>query len=164
MTDFVFRKPCVDDAAEIHAFLQPYKPYVGTSPVYTYLLICRHFSETSVVVESAKGEIVGFVSAFPPPKEKDTVFIWEIGVKKGFHGNNLYIRMIEAIGMRVKPDYIDFTVNPSNTSSIRRIYELARLFGCDCQKSSCFPAHLFGNQPHEDEDLYRLGPISYDAG
>ena len=151
------------DAAEIYAMLQPYKPYVGTSPLYTYLLVCEHFSETSIVVKTKEGEIVGFISAYWPPKKSNTIFLWEIAVKEGYHGNNLYIRMVNEIYQRNTPLYIEATVNPSNISSIKRLVQLSKTFKCTYTTQTLFPSDYFGSQGHEDEVLYRIGVIEKDG-
>ena len=159
MTEFIFRKPEKKDAAEIYALLQPYKPYVGTSPLYTYLLICEHFDDTSIVVATDTGEIIGFTSAYFPPKKQNALFLWEIAVKEGYHGNNLYVRMVNAICKRNYPMYIEATVNPSNESSIKRLRQLSEMFGADWVSYTLFPSDHFGAVNHEDEVLYRIGPI-----
>jgi len=163
MNDFLMRQPRKKDAAEIHAMLQPYKPYVGTSPLYTYLLICEHFRKTSIVVENNDQEIVGFISAYNPPETPGTLFLWEIAVKEGYHGNNLYIRMVKSLYKRLKPQYIEATVNPSNTSSIKRLKKLAHMFKCEYTTQPLFPSKYFGEHSHEDEILYSIGLISTDT-
>jgi L-2,4-diaminobutyric acid acetyltransferase len=159
MSDFTFRKPEKKDAVEIHAMLQPYKPYVGTSPIYTYLLICEHFSDTSIVTTIDTGEIVGFISAYFPPKKSNTLFLWEIAVKEGFHGNGLYLQMVEELYKCNCPMYVEATVNPSNTSFIKRLKQLSEIFTCDFTTYTLFPSDHFGKQDHEDEVLYRIGPV-----
>jgi len=159
ITNFLFRKPEKQDAAEIYALLQPYKPYVGTSPLYTYLMICEYFCDTSVVVINDHHEIIGFMSGFLAPTKQQTLFIWEIAVKNGYHGNNLYIRMAKELYARNKPRYIELTVNPSNTQSIKRINQLAEIFSCPCKVIPLFPSEYFGDCKHEDEVLYRVGAI-----
>lgn len=159
MKNFSMQKPEKKDAAEIHAMLQPYKPYVGTNPRYTYLLICEHFNDTSLVAKTLAGEIVGFIAAYLPPNQRNTLFLWEIAVKEGYHGNNLYIRMVKHICKRIRPTYLEATVNPSNASSIKRLKQLSSIFTCNCTNYTLFPSEYFGNQEHEDEVLYRIGPI-----
>lgn len=157
--DFILRSPERKDAAAIFEMMQPYRPYVGTSPVYTYLLICEHHAATSVVAQDARGQIVGFISAYRVPKRPDTLFIWEIAVREGYHGHQLCLRMMQTLCQRVNPAYIEATVNPSNASSIRRFQQLADLYGCSYASQTLFPAGDFGTQAHEDEVLYRIGPI-----
>ncbi|HMQ10331.1 MAG TPA: diaminobutyrate acetyltransferase [Oligoflexia bacterium] len=163
MKNFIFRKPKKSDAQEIHAMLQPYKPYVGTSPVYTYLLICEHFDDTSIVVTSESDEIVGFISAYQPPKKQNTLFLWEVAVKKGYHGNNLNKKMIEKLFNRINPNYIEATVNPSNQTFIKRLKQLSKNFACELSQKVLFASDHFGTQNHEDEVLFRMGPIQKNA-
>ncbi len=163
MINFTMHAPEKRDAAEIYAMLHPYKPYVGTSPLYTYLLVCEHFNETSLVAKTEDGEIVGFISAYSPPKRLNTLFLWEIAVKKGFHGNNLYIRMVREIYKRNTPQYIEATVNPSNISSIKRLIQLSKIFKCTYTTQTLFPSDCFGSLDHEDEVLYRIGMIEKDG-
>ncbi len=159
MTKLHMRPPRKEDAAEIKSMLKPYIPYVGTNPVYTYLLICEHFSQTSTVVANEADEIVAFTSGFQPPEKPGTLFIWEVAVKKGYHGNNLYIRMIRELCHRITPNYLEATVNPSNKSSQKRLKQIAEMFDCEITSDTVFPSDYFCDDKHEDEVLYRLGPI-----
>lgn len=156
--DFVFRQPTARDGAAVFALMQPYKPKIGTNPLYTYLLLCDYFRASCVTVEK-EGEIVAFTSAFIPPQKPDTLFVWEVAVKEGFHGHGLYMRMICHLLHRTGVRYMEGTVNPSNAQPERRLQALARALECPCESSMLFPADYFAPLSHEDEVLYRLGPF-----
>ena len=55
----VFRKPEVKDAVKIHALINACKP-LAVNSVYSYLLLCQHFTDTCAVAEE-EGEIIKFL-------------------------------------------------------------------------------------------------------
>ena len=162
LTDFNMRVPSIEDASSIYELAQPFKPLIGTNPVYTYLLITSHFKETSVVVEDKEtNEIIGFISGYiVPNREEKTLFLWEIGVREGFHGNNLYIRMVQHLIKRINPIWLEATANPSNVSSIKRLGGISKEIRAEISSSILFEKKNFGKVDHEEEILYRIGPIS----
>jgi L-2,4-diaminobutyric acid acetyltransferase len=161
MANFNFRTPVAEDAQSIFDLAQPYKPYIGTNPRYTYLLIATHFQKTSVVVEDVQSkQIVGFISGYlVPDTAEKTLFLWEIGVREGFHGNGLYLRMIHHLITKINPVWVEATTNPSNRSSVERLGILSKDMNAKLSASVLFKEALFGASNHEDELLYRIGPI-----
>jgi L-2,4-diaminobutyric acid acetyltransferase len=159
--DFNFRVPVTEDAQLIYALAQPFKPYIGNNPLYNNLLVTAHFRQSSVVVEDKKTkEIVGFISGYiVPDRDEKTLFFWEIGVKEGFHGNNLYLRMAHHLINRITPQFIEATVNPSNRSSVRRLSIISKDIRSEISSSVLFEKKCFGTTNHEEELLYRIGPI-----
>ena len=55
--------------------------------------------------------------------------------------------------------YLETTIGPSNQVSQRLFEVLAHRLDTSIQQSSLFAANLFGDQQHEEEVLYRIGPI-----
>lgn len=164
MKEFIFRQPIIDDAKNIHELAQPFKPLIGTNPIYTYLLITTHFSETSIVaIDPDSQQLAGFVSGYITPNHSDkTLFLWEIGVKHGFHGHNLYIRMVNTLIAKIQPTFVEATVGPSNASSSNRLHDISNAFNAPLNTSTQFHEHHFGALNHEKEILYSIGPISTD--
>ncbi|RAP39003.1 hypothetical protein DID80_01330 [Candidatus Marinamargulisbacteria bacterium SCGC AAA071-K20] len=162
MNEFNFRAPVKEDAKFIYELAQPFKPYIGTSPLYTYLLVSTHFSQSSVVVEDKETkQIIGFISGYiVPNRDEKTLFLWEIGVREGFHGNGLYVRMVHHLLNRLNPIWVDATASPSNDSSVKRLVVISKDINSPLSTSVLFEKKSFGKTAHEDEVLYRIGPIT----
>jgi L-2,4-diaminobutyric acid acetyltransferase len=58
--------------------------------------------------------------------------------------------------------YFEATVNPSNEASKRSFHKLAELLHAPCSEQLLFSQADFGNDGHEEEVLYRIGPLVHD--
>lgn len=130
---------------------------------YTYLLLCSHFADTSLVATGRKErELVGFVMGYRPPPKDTSVFVWQIGVHPDYQGHGLGGRMLAALLARPACSGVEFleaTVTPSNLASERLFQKFAEQLGCGCLRTPHFPAELFGPTGHEAEHLMRIGPL-----
>lgn len=162
MNKVVFRQPQVADGASIWRLVRDTGVLDINSP-YSYLMLCKFFSDTCVVAEY-EGQIVGFVSAFRPPANQHTLFVWQVAVGESQRGNGLGKALLkELIGREVCKNvrYLEATVSPSNLSSQALFRGLARDFATCCEVSECFPAHLFPGGTHESEMTFRIGPFHH---
>jgi len=128
---------------------------------YSYFMLCKFFHETCVVAEE-HGNIVGFVSAFRLPQENNAVFVWQIAVAESQRGKGLASAMLmELLGRKSCQDisFVLCTISPSNRPSQALFRKLARDLQTKCEVSRGIPASLFPGGTHDDEDLYRIGPI-----
>src|SRR5690606_8989288 len=66
-TDVSLRKPDGEDGSKLHALVKRCKP-LDENSLYCNLLQCTHFADTCVAAE-LDGELVGFISAYIPPKQ-----------------------------------------------------------------------------------------------
>jgi L-2,4-diaminobutyric acid acetyltransferase len=154
------RKPCIEDAGTIWKLIHN-SPPLDINSLYSYLILCAHFADTSVVAESAE-EICGYVSAYIRPGHINTLFIWQVVVETERHGQGIAKMMINTILRRQYSNtiqYLETTVNPSNTSSNALFDSIAKSLNTRCEKSILFSKKDFGNLAHEDEILYRIGPF-----
>jgi L-2,4-diaminobutyric acid acetyltransferase len=131
---------------------------------YTYLLLCRDFSDTSIVAEDGD-DLAGFVTAYRIPSEPDTLFVWQVGVAEKARGEGLAGRMLERLlrstgcrGVR----FLETTVTASNTASRALFRSLARRLDAALVELEGFPSTLFPEEGHEAEPRLRIGP--FDAG
>ncbi len=135
---------------------------MGLNSRYTYFLLAKDFFETCHVAKK-DGKIVAFSSGYVPPKRKDTFFNWEIVVDQEHRGNGLQqallIQQIKVSGAK----YLELTINPSNDACKRNVLDLAHMLGAGCVESVLFSEQDFGNDGHETEILFRVGPISASA-
>lgn len=149
------------DGAAIHRLVRACPPLDLNSP-YAYLLLCAHHAATCVVAGQT-AEPVAFVSAYRPPAQIDTVFIWQIAVAPEARGRGLALQMLEHLLARpalAGCRRLETTVTPSNAAS-RRVFEtLATRLNARCAERSFFSREDFQDPHHEPEMLISIGPWS----
>lgn len=158
------RPPALADAQAMWSLVRA-STLDDNSP-YAYLMLARYHAGTCAVAER-DGALVGFVSAFVPPAQPDTLFVWQVGVSEQARGTGLATRLIASLLERdgtAQLRYLEATVTPSNIASLTLFRRLAERLGARCRESRCFPSHLFpgggGRQHHEEELLLRIGPFT----
>ncbi|MBN2910314.1 diaminobutyrate acetyltransferase [Polycladomyces sp. WAk] len=162
MNKVALRQPQVADGIGIWSLVRDTGVLDVNSP-YSYLMLCKFFSDTCVVAEQ-EGQIVGFLSAFRPPADQQTLFVWQVAVAESQRGNGLGKALLKALIRRdacKNVRYLEATVSPSNLASQALFRGLARDFATCCEVSECFPAHLFPGGTHESEMTFRIGPFRY---
>jgi L-2,4-diaminobutyric acid acetyltransferase len=155
-----FRTPRTDDAPEIWNLVRNSQP-LDLNSTYAYLLLCHHFGETCVVAE-LPDEIVGFISAYRPPKTDDVVFVWQVAVKETMRRKGLAKAMLLKLLNREICDDVSFleaSVTPSNRASQTLFRSLASSLNTSCVEAPLFSQELFAHTAHEPEKLLRVGPI-----
>lgn len=163
-TNFQFKKPAKENGAAVWELVKD-TGVLDLNSSYSYIMWCEIFSKTSVVAEM-EGETVGFISGFTHPERPDTLFIWQVAVDEAARGQGLATKMLFHLLQREHPQdiqYIEATVSPSNTPSNHLFWGLSRKLDCNCMISDYILSENFPEQNHEDELLFRIGPIK-DAG
>jgi diaminobutyrate acetyltransferase len=128
---------------------------------YHYLIMGRHFSQTSMIAES-KGRAVGFVTGYIPPEKPDTLFIWQVAVDGDCRGKGIALTMLETLtraltGRRLS--YLDTTITADNKASIALFTALARKVGAPFEFNEIFFSEAqFGKSGHSAEMLFHIGP------
>lgn len=157
----VLRAPNLDDAKAVHALITA-SPPLDVNSVYVYLLLSHHFTDTCVVAE-LDNEVIGFVSAYVPPKEPDVLFVWQVAVHERGRGMGLGKAMLQEILQRPGLHdirFVETTVGPDNEASRGMFASLARKAGTEINETALFEGHHFGEHAHEDERLLRIGPFA----
>jgi diaminobutyrate acetyltransferase len=131
---------------------------------YTYHMFSHFFGEACVVAE-VDGRAAGFIAGFRPPDRMDSVFVWQIAVDERARGRGIAGAMLNGLLERLSPavQYLEATVAPSNEASQRTFRKVARDLDARCVETVLFPGDRFGGPSHEDEVLFRIGPIAPDA-
>src|SRR5699024_7611151 len=122
-----FRQPTKQDGAAIAQIVRD-TGVLDSNSVYAYLLIGEHFGDTSVVAE-LDGRIAGFISAYCPPAQPDTIFVWQVGVTAAGRGRRIATRMLFEIVRRTASAhvrYLDTTISPDNVPSMALFRGFAR--------------------------------------
>ncbi|UJL47705.1 diaminobutyrate acetyltransferase [Virgibacillus sp. NKC19-16] len=159
-TDFHFRKPSKDDGAAVWGLIK-HTGVLDLNSSYSYLMWCEIFSETSIVTER-EGETVGFISGFIHPDTPNTLFIWQVAVNESERGNGLGTKMLFQLLNREHceaVEYVEATVSPSNTPSQNLFQGLAKKLETNCEVGDYFSSNDFPGEGHEDELLFKIGPI-----
>jgi L-2,4-diaminobutyric acid acetyltransferase len=155
-----FKPPSLDDAPGVYDLVDRCKP-LDLNSRYCYMLVCTHFSDTSVVVE-AGDTIKGLVSGYIDPKNPETLFVWQVAVDTSLRGQGVASRMLKTLLERDNLRairYIDTTISPSNSASQNLFRRLAAELQAGISETPCFDKSLFGGEAHEDEHLFRVGPF-----
>lgn len=128
---------------------------------YYYLLMCRHFGDTSVVAEK-DGTVVGFVTSYRPPESPETIFVWQVAVDARARGLGVASKMLMTMIDNNRDDvrYLSATVTPSNAASIGLFTAVAKRLEAPWEFSEVyFHEEDFPEGGHEQEKLFRIGPF-----
>ncbi len=159
-TKFHFRKPTKDDGAAVWNLINE-MGVLDLNSSYSYIMWCEIFAETSIVAER-DGETVGFISGFIHPDTPNTLFIWQVAVNQSERGQGLGTKMLFQLlnrDYREPVQYLEATVSPSNTPSNHLFWGLSRKLDSNCVISDYILSEDFPEAGHEDELLFRIGPI-----
>jgi L-2,4-diaminobutyric acid acetyltransferase len=157
---FRFRPPRQDDAPDLWQLVRD----VGTldrNSSYAYLLLCRDFADTCVMADR-EGTLSGFITGYRPPAQRDTVFVWQVGVASPARGQGLASSMLDALLLSEGCQGVQFletTVTPSNVASRAMFQSLAQRLNTRLEESSGFEAECFPEASHEPERRLRIGPF-----
>lgn len=156
--NILIRKPEKNDANKIYDLVKKSK-VLDVNSEYLYLLQTTHFKDTCAVAVH-ENKVIGFVSGYMLPDNKDTLFIWQVAIDDEYRGNDLARRVILNIIKRdeIGVNNIYSTVSPSNKASIRVFEKVANELNTQIINSNFFEISDFNNE-HEEEVLYKIGPL-----
>jgi L-2,4-diaminobutyric acid acetyltransferase len=155
-----FRSPTAFDGAKMWQIAASL-PQLDINSPYAYLMAGRDFGDTSIVAIDGE-EIVGFITAYRPHRAPEVLFVWQVAVSAPYHSVGVGRQMLDTLVRQVSRtgvEYVEATVTPSNIPSQRLFKSLAGRLGTRCEIAPCFPGTAFPGEAHEDEELYRIGPI-----
>lgn len=157
---FLIRQPLETDGAAIWKLVDEVGVLDHNSS-YAYIMVCRDFGDTCVVAER-DGRLYGFITGYRPPKEPETLFVWQVGVSPAARGEGLASRLLDELvrcegcrGIR----FLETTVTPSNEASRAMFGSLARRLKADMTESAGFTSDLFPDAGHEPERRLHIGPF-----
>lgn len=165
VTTYRFREPNEEDGADAWTLVKD-TGILDLNSSYSYLMWCKYFRNTSVVVER-EGRIVGFVSGFIKQDAPNVLFIWQVAVDESERGQGLATRMIRHILRRPiceNVHYLEATVSPSNKPSQQLFTRLADKLDAACEISDCFTKEHFPDEGHEEERSFYIGPFTTKGG
>jgi L-2,4-diaminobutyric acid acetyltransferase len=136
-------------------------PPLDTNSVYCNLLQTSQFAETSVAA-CHKGELVGYISAYIPPSEPDTLFVWQVVVAEQARGQGLAKRMLRYLvdlPACAKLSSLTTTITQDNKASWALFESLGRDFGAAPTNSLLFERDTHFAGQHDGEYLVRIAPL-----
>jgi L-2,4-diaminobutyric acid acetyltransferase len=157
--DIVLRAARPQDARNLWSMLDAVGGLERNS-CYAYVLLCSHFASTSVIAEQGR-QVLGFLLAYRPPSDPESVFVWQIGVAPMARGAGLGRRMLGELVTRPAcrdARFLTATVSDDNSPSLALFRGFARDRRLLCRSEVGFAASLFA-EAHPDEPLLRIGPL-----
>lgn len=156
-----FREPRVEDGDQVWTLVKEAQ-ILDLNSSYSYLMLCKFFRDTCVVAE-CNNKVVGFVSAFRPPTDDQSIFVWQVVVDRSQRGKGLASRLLKEVLRREackEVRYVTATISPSNEPSQGLFKRLAKDMNTECQVSEFFSEEMFPGEGHEKELLFRIGPFN----
>lgn len=159
--DICLRKPESADGARVNKLISECSP-LDENSVYCNLLQCTHFSDTCVAAE-LDGELVGFISAYIPPKQQNVLFVWQVAVLENVRGRGLGKQMLADLLDRSECNDIQFieaAITPNNEASWSMFGNFAYQRKWRTEQFILFDSRVHFAGEHSDEYLLRIGPFN----
>ncbi len=153
--------PRETDGASIHNLVRR-SAFLDNNSLYCYLMVCHHLARTSVVAR-IDGELSGVITAYVPPEQPDTLFVWQVAVAKHAQRRGLAKAMLDNILQRDNLQHIKWvetTVTKDNNASRSLFDSLARRRECEIEESTLFDRKKHFRNLHNSEFKLRIGPLS----
>lgn len=99
------------------------------------------------------------------PAKSDSLLVWQVAVDDSQRGRGLAGKMLDALFEQAIPAgvrYLDTTITPDNDASIRLFTSFAKRWDATLERFEFLAADEFP-EPHEPEDLFRIGPLNASA-
>ena len=155
-----FRAPEAADGARVHDLVAACPP-LDRNSMYCNLLQCTHFADTCILAEQA-GQLVGWISGYPPPAEPEVLFIWQVAVHEAARGTGLAGKLLMALLERAAERPVRFvktTVTPDNDASRALFRSIARRANVPLREQPGFDKDTHFRGRHDSERLIVIGPI-----
>lgn len=155
-----FRAPLSTDGDALNGLLAA-TPLLEGNTIQCTLLQCGHFAKTSVAAFLRK-ELVGFVSAYCPPSEPDTLFVWQVVVAESVRGSGLAKRMLNWLVAQPSTESVlrlTTVVALNNIASMALFESFARECGALPAKNLLFQSTQPNIRQKSDTYLIRIEPL-----
>lgn len=155
------RKPESADGSRLHKLVSECAP-LDENSVYCNLLQCTHFADTCVAAE-LDGELVGFISAYIPPKQQNVLFVWQVAVQESLRGLGIAKQMLAELLDRSECDdvqFIEAAITPGNEASWSMFGNFAYQRKWRTEQFILFDSRVHFAGEQSDEYLLRIGPFN----
>lgn len=136
-------------------------PPLDPNSSYCNLLQCSHFKSTSIAAIH-RDVLVGSVTAYRPPEQPDTLFVWQVAVHSSMRGQGLARRMLRNLFARMATEgvrFIETSITADNEASQRLFAGFAAEHKTEMLCSVMFDKATHFEGLHDTEYLYRIGPV-----
>ncbi len=136
-------------------------PPLDPNSFYCNLLQCSHFKSTSIAA-IYQDVLVGSVTAYRPPEQPDTLFVWQVAVHSSMRGQGLAREMLRRLFARMAAEgirFIETSITSDNEASQRLFAGFATEHKAEMLCSVMFDKATHFEGVHDTEYLYRIGPI-----
>lgn len=157
---FLFEAPKPSDAEVIWQLVND-SGVLDANSSYCYLVLCKYFADTCVVVRR-EGRLAGFVTALIPPRDAGRLFVWQVGVSSADRGQGLAKRMLRYLLSQSAcgaVTHIETTVSPGNAPSRALFAALARELETSLEECETYAPDFFPEPNHDPEQRLLLGPF-----
>lgn len=156
----ILKKPRREDGATLHALVASCPP-LDLNSQYAYFLLCEHHAQTCILAWN-DNQLSGAITAYIPPQQTDTLFVWQVAVAEPARGQGLGTRMLEHLYQHCRIAcnlrWLETTISPGNSASHALFTNFALRNKANCSIATLFAAKAFQGENHEEECLYRIGP------
>ncbi|KYC53386.1 MAG: Acetyltransferase (GNAT) family protein [Candidatus Methanofastidiosum methylothiophilum] len=114
----IIRKCTVEDIDSLRIFVNECKPLELHTP-FTYWTLFNYFSNLCFLILDEE-KVIGFISGIRSSVDKDTVYLWQIGVSKEYRGKKYASLLIDHFIKAVSDldcNKIQVSISPENESS-----------------------------------------------
>ncbi|MCD8512832.1 MAG: diaminobutyrate acetyltransferase [Nitrincola sp.] len=161
-SEIALRKPLSTDGQPLNALVGRCPPLDANS-TYCNLLQCTHFADTSIAAVNSQNELMGFISGYIPPSRPNTLFVWQVAVDEFCRGQGLAARMLSALIERCRGEqsiqFIETTITPGNQASEALFSRVYQELNAAVEKTVLFSRKQHFADQHDDEVLWRAGPL-----
>lgn len=157
---YVFRQPTGRDGERVWRLIADCPP-LDENSLYCNLLQCTHFSDTCLLAED-KGALRGWVSAYRPPNDPETLFVWQIAVHPKARGSGLGRALIRELLARPAAEGVKrlrTTVTADNHASWALFESVAGALNAPIDRKVWFSQDIHFRDTHPSEHLITIGPI-----
>lgn len=161
VTALDIRSPNSLDGAKMWELVRDSKK-LDLNSSYFYVAMSHWFSDScKVAFDAEHNQLIGLVIGFRLPSDKDTLLIWQIAVDEQYRGQSIAMKLLEEVAASSEIRYVEATIAPSNLSSQRLFDKWSASHKTTMMVSDGFGLNCFPNQQHEQENLYRIGPLDW---
>ncbi|MEZ4334805.1 MAG: diaminobutyrate acetyltransferase [Myxococcota bacterium] len=161
----VVRPPRLRDGVGVHDLIRDCPP-LDPNSLYCNLLQCTHFADTCAIAvdvdEAGRETVVGWLSAYRPPSEPETLFVWQVAVAPVARRTGLAHRMLEAILRRPAcrgVERVGASVTEDNVASLGFFERFARRHGSRIERTPWFDADEAFQSRHASEYAIRIEDV-----
>ncbi len=156
----VFRKPNRADGVAVWDLIAACPP-LDRNSVYCNLLQCSDFAGTCVIAER-NGQAVGWISAYRPPNDLETMFVWQVAVHETARGVGLAQRMLDHIVDRESARGVTklrTTITEANAASWKMFSKFAKSRDAQLEREPWFEHERHFSGRHDTEHRVTIAPI-----